>query len=119
MTKLPLHVAPPRFSAGNGTRPHPEGLLTCGINLGRRLAVLALALTLPGLSGAIPCGPRVEFKESMVPAPASGAQSGPRIVRRTLTPAEMAEQVDLVVSLRMRDFADFESRIQSGQAVSG
>ncbi len=119
MTKLPLHVAPPRYSSGNGTRPHPSGLLTSGINLGRRLAVLALTLALPGLSGAIPGGPRVEFKESMVPAPASGAQSGPRIVRRTLTPAEMAEQVDLVVSLRMRDFADFESRIQSGQAVSG
>ncbi len=82
-------------------------------------AVLGLALSLFATGSplrAVAPGVRVRLADSVkaVTAPAAG----PTRIRDTLTPAELAAPLDFVVSLRMRDFAGLQARVQAGQTLT-
>jgi hypothetical protein len=57
------------------------------------------------------------FEDSIQSVPVAATASQPHRVRDKLTAAELAENLDFVVSLRMRNIAELEARIQSGQLV--
>ena len=63
-------------------------------------------------------GARVRFDGSIKEVPDTATGSRPRRVRQRLTAAELAENLNIVVSLRMRNFDELERRIHSGQAIS-
>ena len=89
----------------------------------RRIAVFAAAAGLSPLpagwadSGAGGTGPRVRFETSITEVPLVAPSTQPQRVREKLTPAEQAESLNFVVSLRMRNFSDLEARLQSRQPV--
>ncbi|MFZ1056647.1 MAG: protease pro-enzyme activation domain-containing protein [Opitutaceae bacterium] len=85
-----------------------------------RLRALTLALFVFAAltsNGAV-VGARVRLEDSIKEVPVGAPDSGPHRVRETLTAAESAESLNLVVSLRMRNFGEFESVIQSGRTPS-
>lgn len=87
--------------------------------VGRRLLSCALVIAVPVRSGASPpVSTRVLLNDSIVRVPADAPRLVPHVVRIALTAEELAAQMDFVVSLRMRNFADLESRVQDGQRVS-
>jgi kumamolisin len=81
------------------------------------------ALAFAWLSGtpvgaAAAAGGRVRFADSIVEVPTAAPASNPRRVRETLTEAELAESVDFIVSLKMRDLDRLEALAQSKRIVS-
>ena len=74
---------------------------------------LALAAAGPASGASPPC-----LSDSIKEVPVGVSASGPHRVREVLTAAESAQSLDLVVSLRMRNFAAFQSIVQTGGTVS-
>src|ERR1017187_4483279 len=62
-------------------------------------------------------GDRVSFKESIKEVPAGVRAARPYRIRENLTAGELAESLDFVVSLRMRNYDELEMRIHSRQFV--
>jgi kumamolisin len=58
------------------------------------------------------------FSESVAPVPASAAPGRLHVTRVALTAAERAAPIDVVISLTMRNYDEFEQRIQSGAHIS-
>jgi len=81
------------------------------------LAVLALR-SWSGIAYADSSGGRVLFKDSIKEVPIGARFSEPHRVREKLTAEELSKPIDFVVSLRMRNFDELKTRIQSGQQVS-
>jgi hypothetical protein len=80
------------------------------------LAALLLPLSEPSLSAA--AAGRVRFADSIKEVPVGAPSTGPHRVRDQLRPDELGQRMGFVVSLRMRNFAELEARVQSGQRVS-
>lgn len=79
----------------------------------------ALIFVLPiAMGAAVAPGTQVVFGDSIVDVPKAANGSQPHIVRELLTAKELAASMDLVVSLRMRNFAELQSRVQAGQLIS-
>src|ERR1035438_4603102 len=82
-------------------------------------AALAFAwLSGTPVSAAAPAGGRVRFTDSIVEVPIAAPDSNPRRVREILTEAELAESVDFIVSLKMRDLDRLRAFAQSKRTVS-
>jgi sugar lactone lactonase YvrE len=60
----------------------------------------------------------VSFASSIAPVSEDPNAAGWHIVRRQLTDAELAAPIDFRISLKMRDLAGLQARIQAGQQVS-
>jgi kumamolisin len=105
-------------SAGEGSAPghSPVGMPNLQLTLLRmtRLSALAAAasLTLTG-AGAGEAGRRALPDSVRAVAPQSAP--GSRIVRTALTQEEMVRPMTISISLRMRNFAQFEARLALGQ----
>ena len=87
-----------------------------------RRAVLVLVLvfgSIPVRVGASDAGggARIRLEDSIKGIPIGAPASQPHRVREELTASELAESLNIVVSLRMRDFDRLEARIHSGQTV--
>ena len=70
-----------------------------------------------GDSGAGIAGARLRYEDSIVAVPFVAAASRPHRVREILTAQELAENRDLVISLRMKNLGELQSRIHSGGVV--
>ena len=62
-------------------------------------------------------GARIRLEDSIKGVPIGAPASQPHRVREELTASELAESLNIVVSLRMREFDRLEARIHSGQTV--
>jgi len=71
---------------------------------------------MPADSGAATAA-RVIFEDSIMAVPVDAPASKPHRVRAGLTDAELDASLDFVVSLRMRNFDELETRIQSGAVI--
>lgn len=83
-----------------------------------RLVMFALAVSATLPSRGTVSGARLRLGDSIKEVAIGTPASDPHRVREVLTAAESAESLNLVVSLRMRNFAEFQSIIQSGHTVS-
>jgi kumamolisin len=86
-----------------------------------RTLLLTLALGTTSLGSAVAASApqdRVPFRDSLVAVAADAPATRAHVVRRVLTAAERAAPVDVVVSLRMRDFAGLQGRIQAGERIA-
>src|SRR5450631_3584847 len=84
-----------------------------------RVAPALLALS-PFLFGApvAPAPPgRIPFADSIKEVPVGAPASRPHRVREKLRSDEAAQSMGIVVSLRMRDLAGLQARLQSGETV--
>lgn len=83
--------------------------------------ILAVIATLTFASAPPPqeadSGGRVLLEDSIKEVPAGAPATGPNRVREALTAPESAESLNLVVSLRMRNFEEFQALVQAGQTV--
>lgn len=83
------------------------------------LIVSAMLLSIaPAHVGAATSGGRVYLKESIKAVPPGEPPSRPHRVREALTAGELGKMMDLVISLRMRRFAEFQVMVQSGRTIS-
>ena len=86
--------------------------------LNRMLLTCALVVASPAMPGATPPdGARARLGGSIVSVSADAPDSAPHVVRAALSPGELAGSMDFVVSLRMRDLAVLQGRIQAGQTI--
>src|ERR1700722_6596239 len=84
------------------------------LRLAPLLPLFGLALVLNAQGAAA----RHYFEDSIKPVPADAPPSAPHRVREVLTPAESAQPLDIMVSLRMRNLPELQSIVDSGRIVS-
>jgi hypothetical protein len=87
------------------------------------LALMALLLLHAPLPAQTDRGLRVSCPESIVAIPAAtqaepAGSHRPRIVRTALSQAEASAALDFEVALRMRNFAELQTRVQRGEIIS-
>ena len=90
---------------------------------GRGLALLVLLLLPAPLPAQAGKGLRVSSPGSIVAIPAAtqgepASPHRPRIVRTALSEAETSAALDFEVALRMRNFAELQTRVQRGEIIS-
>jgi hypothetical protein len=85
---------------------------------GLRAAAFSLALTLGLTASAAMNSGRIRLENSIKEIRADASVPGPRQSRAELTAAESATPLDFVVTLRMRNYDEFQAILQSGRTVS-
>ena len=96
-----------------------EVICFCPQAIARGLLTCASVVAISELSAASrPVDTRSCLNDSIVSISDNASGPRPHISRIALTAEENAAPLDMVVSLRMRNFAELESRIQAGQLVS-
>lgn len=78
---------------------------------------VALNLSMPTSKGADTVS-RIMLGDSIKDVPIGASAPSPHRTRETLTAEESAEPLNIVFSLRMRNFAEFQAIVQSGHTVS-
>ena len=86
------------------------------ISIGIATIALAASSALPS-RGAV-AGARILLRDSVKEVPVDAPVSGPHRVRATLTAAEAAEPLHLVVSLRLRNLDRLRAILESGRTLS-
>src|SRR5258708_7472098 len=77
------------------------------------------ALAMPAvLSRGAVTGSSVKLNDSIKEVADGASVSGPHRVREALTAAESTQSLNLVISLRMRNFDEFQSLLQSGRVMT-
>lgn len=83
------------------------------------LSICSFLTVCPIMGGVIPGAQSgIALRDSIMAVPVTPSGPGPHITRSVLTALEQEAPLNVLVSLRMRNFSELEGRIQAGETIA-